>query len=642
MFCLPKKQVDALVEKIKSGEITPEKLSTMTSETRRNFLKEFLGEENAKKTNALLESKLILKDQQRGLVTAIKQLLGQKPTLEKDALATVNRMTDILKPKEVETFLEDLVEKRLGMSVSMSEASKLVELAKMVAEKKDAMASGGDRMDYGMAKVAFSVYFNQLKLAAQKMTPMEYVKNPTEILSDIAGTAKSIKASLDNSAIFRQGWKVLLTHPGLWLKRAKQSFSDIWKTLGGKEVMDSVNADILSRPNAVNGNYKKGGFDIGTIEEAYPTSLPQRIPIIGRIYKASEAAYTAFLHRLRADLADKYIEIAQKSGVDITNVAELQSIGKLVNSLTGRGSLGKAEPIAGMVNNVFFSPRLLKSNWDILTAHQLQRGVTPFVRKQAAINLLKIVGGTAAVLTLADALMPGSVEKDPRSTDFGKIKVGDTRFDVTGGMGSLVTLAFRQMLNSSKSSSTGLVSPLGTGEYGSMDRLDVLYNFFENKLSPAGSVTKDLITGQTFEGNKPTVIGELNNLLTPMIISNYVELQKNPNSANIVMSEILDALGISVNTYSASAKDWTQNPGAELQSFQKKIGETRFKEANDMYNQKLNEWFSVVGQDIRYKSLPEEDKTKVITKKKNDIKDSVFRYYGFHYNPPPTKKLPKL
>lgn len=146
---------------------------------------------------------------------------------------------------------------------------------------------------------------------------------------------------------------------------------------------------------------------------------------------------------MRADVFEKYYKMAEASGVNVNDPAQLKDIGKLVNSLTGRGYLGQAEKVAGVVNNIFFSPRFMKANIDTLTAHQLSQGVTPFVRKQAAKNLLKIATATAGILYTAEAIRPGSVDFDPRSTDFGKIKIGNTRFDVTGGMSSLVVLGAR-------------------------------------------------------------------------------------------------------------------------------------------------------------------------------------------------------
>ena len=403
-------------------------------------------------------------------------------------------------------------------------------------------------------------YVADLKGQANKLSLVD-LKNPGKLaikaVDTVAGNAKAIKASMDNSAIFRQGWKTLWTNPMIWAKNAQKTFVDMFKTFGGKKVMDELNADIVSRPNY--DLMRKAKLDVGVVEEAFPTALPEKIPGLGRIYKASQDAYTAFVHKTRADVFDKYIDIAKRSDLELDNV-QLESIGKMVNSLTGRGSLGRGEPVAGVVNNVFFSPRLLKSNIDTLTAHQFQKGVTPFVRKQAAINLLKIVSGTAAVLAIAKIIKPESVELDPRSADFGKIRVKDTRFEVSGGMASIITLASRLITSSTKSSLTGEVKPLnartkdGKPMFGAQTGTDVIYTFFENKLSPAASVVKDLLKGQDFEGNKPTVGSTTKNLFAPLPATNFLELKNNPNSANILLSMIADALGIGTNTYSEKPK----------------------------------------------------------------------------------------
>lgn len=550
MFCLPPQLTNIFIKKLKAGDIDPTKLIEMSSEQRRVFFKDFLGTNNAKEINALFESKILLKNQKQGIINWVKQLTGLKPEIKRDILARVEKMTKILEPKNEQAFLEDLVAHKLGITVTMEEAAHISELAKLVAEKKQAMFNGGDRMDYGRSKVIFQNYLNDLKSEIKK--PI----NIGNILTELAGTAKSLKASMDNSAIFRQGWKVLWTNPGIWWKNAIQSFADIWNTFGGKKVMDELNADIVSRPTY--DLMKKAKLAVGTIEEAFPSQLPEKIPVLGRIYTASQNAFTAFVYRVRADVFEKMIDIARRSEIDLTDTAQLESIGKMVNSLTGRGSLGRAEPaanIVNIVNNVFFSPRFLKSQFDVLTAHQLQKGVTPFVRKQAAINLLKVISGTAAILTITNALNPDAVEEDPRSADFGKIKVGNTRFDVTGGMASLIILASRLVTQSTKSSTTGKVTELNTGKFGAPTGADVVYNFIENKFSPATRVFWDIvIAGEDFKGDQPTILSSLNALVTPIVIENFFELQKNPNSANVILAMIADALGISTNTYSAKKK----------------------------------------------------------------------------------------
>ena len=122
MWCLPKNLADTFLNKLRSGEITPEKLSDMTSKERRSFFAEFMGEENAKKSNALFESKLLLKDQQRGIVTWAKQAAGMKPQITRDILSRVNKMTEILTPETQDAFLEDLAAHKLGVAVTMEEA----------------------------------------------------------------------------------------------------------------------------------------------------------------------------------------------------------------------------------------------------------------------------------------------------------------------------------------------------------------------------------------------------------------------------------------------------------------------------------------------------------------------------------------
>lgn len=646
-FCLPTNLVKEFIERLKSGEIEPGKLTEMTSAERRTFFSEFLGEQNAKQVNALFESKLLLKNQQTGMINWAKKTAGMKPEIRRDILARVERMTEVLQPKEIEAFLEDLVSQRLGINITLEEANKIAGLAKLISEKKSKVKEDftfeteEQRMEYGRARIAFDNYMSDLKTGAERLELKDLYRSPGKFLTEVAGTAKSMKATLDNSAIFRQGWKSLWTNPGIWLKNAKQTFVDIVKTLGGRKVMDEINADIVSRPNSINGYYKKANLAVGTVEEPYPSHLPAKIPFVRRVYTASETAFTGFVYKQRVDIFDKYIEIAKKSGIDVSSQEFLVGNGRVINALTGRGALGRLEPVANVVNNVFFSPRFAKSQFDVLTAHIFDPKVSGFARKQAAVNLVKIIGGTAAVLVVANAVRPGSVDWDSRSADFGKIRVRDTRYDVTGGMASLVVLASRLATMSSKSSTTGKITELGTGEFGAMTGLDVVYNFFENKLSPAAVVVKDLLDQRDFQGDKPTVAGETVNLFVPIIIENYFELKNNPQSANILLSMIADALGIGTNTYSITT-NWNQSTSAEIQAFKEKVGQKQFEEANKKFNEQFTDWFSKTSNNPRYTGLDADRQQTLISNKKKEIRDKIFSQYHFYYRAPTKKPLPKL
>lgn len=553
-YCLVPAQADKFKKALISGEIDPAKLAVMTSAQRQAFFATIIGKENAAPVNALFESKLLLKNQQLGMISWAKKVVGISAPVRRDMIAKIERLDKVLNPAEEKAFLADLAAQRLGVGVSYDEAAKISELSKKIKEL--APLKGGERrMEYGRAVVELRNYLDELKESATRFTIADAKADPAlavrKVLGGVASNSKAIKASMDNSALFRQGWKTMITNPGIWRKNAVQSFRNIWATFGKKAVMDELKADIVSRPNFE--LMQRAKLAVSVIEEAYPTSLPEKIPVLGRLYKASETAYSAFLTKTRADVFDKYIEIAQRTGVEL-NDAELKSIGSLVNSLTGRGNLGPAEPVANVVNNVFFSLRSLKAQVDTFLQPITGAGGSAFVRKQAAINLLKIVSAVAAILGTAKIIAPDSVELDPRSSDFGKIRVGNTRFDVTGGLSTVVVLATRLIRQSTKSSTTKKVTPLNSGKFGSQTGVDVVYNFFENKLSPAAAVARDLLRNQTFEGDKPTVANEAANLFVPLPIMTIKEAAEDEKAADLWAVILADSLGITASTYSPKKK----------------------------------------------------------------------------------------
>lgn len=566
-WCLRPSEADKFKKDIIDGTVDPEKLRDMSSKERRDFFAERFGESNAEPINRLLEQKFLLKNQQQGFISWANKLLV--PTeVKRDLISRIERMDNVLTAKDEQSFMEDLASHRLGTRVTHEEASSIAEMANKIDEARAAMDAGGDRLEYGRAVVDLKRYVNDLKQDAFKVGFKESIKHPLDTavraVKAIPGTAKAIQASMDNSAIFRQGWKTMWTHPRIWAVNSVKSFAHLFGKYGPDTVMREIDADIASRPTF--DMMQKAKLDVGANEEAFPTTLPEKVPILGRAYKRTETAYTAFVRKTRADVFDKYIDIAKENGVELSN-DELVSIGKMVNSLTGRGHLGKLEPAGKAINNLFFSPKMLASHIQTLTQPITGAGGSSFVRRQAAYNLIKMTAGTAAVLATAKALLPkDSVELDPRSSDFGKIKVGNTRFDVTGGMGSVLVLLSRlstaaakattgAKIMSYKSSTTGQMQDLTSPEFGKQNLLDIVESFFENKLSPVAGVARDFAKGKTFDGKKPTPTGEALGLLTPLPANTIRELLKDPKARQdprfIALAQIADMLGINVNTYSS-------------------------------------------------------------------------------------------
>jgi len=243
-FCLPKNLINPFLKGIKDGQLDPVKLASMSSAERRAAFSEVVGEANAKQVNALFESKLLLKDQQQGMITWIKSVAGLKPEVKRDLVTRVNRLASVLDPEDKAAFLEDLADARLGMGVSPTEAAELVRLGKEVAEAgikvTDVMpARSPERLAWGRAQVAFNNYANDLKFAAEKPTIGERVKglsNVPETFSKSTGFFKSLKSTLDMSALGRQGWRA-----------ASRALADSGVTPSPQPARDGVAVEYRSR-----------------------------------------------------------------------------------------------------------------------------------------------------------------------------------------------------------------------------------------------------------------------------------------------------------------------------------------------------------------------------------------------------------
>jgi hypothetical protein len=489
-------------------------------------------------------------------------------------MAKIERMDKVLSSREEGKFLEDLAEKRLGIEVTEKEAKRILELSNEVKKARELVDETSEinsksRYDYGLRFTMLTDYVADLKLQKSSKQLNYYFKNPQEAILDMAGATKSFLSTLDNSFFGRQGIKVLYTNPSKWVDLFKKSWSDIGKELRGIDGMTPIKADIFSRPNALDGTYKRMKLDIGIDrEEAFPSTLPEKIPGLGRFFKGAETAFNGGALRMRADLADLYLKNAKEAGVDLSNKETLEQIGNIVNSMTGRGDIGKLETMSKEANLLFFSVKFLKSNIDTLVKgvsnmlkYPLKYKTMTFAEKKSAQNLTKIIGSVGTILATAEMLNPGSVEWDPRSTRFARlpIKVSKDKtiyLDITGGLTSLATLASRivpTMHNGKigfyKKDSKGNIVNLIEGKYGQQNAMDVISDFVQGKFSPPAALLRDIWKGQTFSGEKVTPESALKSLTVPIGVQQATQAYKDGWRGGWLAYMIaMEGLGFNVST----------------------------------------------------------------------------------------------
>lgn len=241
-------------------------------------------------------------------------------------------------------------------------------------------------------------------------------------------------------------------------------------------------------------------------EEMYMTNILYRWPgakqTIGKFVGASERAFSGGLNYLRASSAEYYLGLARKLGA--TDPETLRWFGRLVNATTGRGKLPEIfERMSPLLNAFFFAPRWVISRLEIPYII-VRPGVPHVVRREAVRTLVQFMSAGAFTLGLA-GLAGAKIELDPRSSDFGKIRIGNTRIDIWTGYAqwsrfvTQLTLAERKIT--------------GTGRIAEANRLDIIWNMLQSKEAPLASIITDMLKGSTYIGEplwegEATVLGQ--------------------------------------------------------------------------------------------------------------------------------------
>ena len=344
-----------------------------------------------------------------------------------------------------------------------------------------------------------------------------------DAIGEILSVPRSLMAGgLDMSFGLRQGIFGAYRYPKQWVSSMKDQF----KWFRSDEALEASRQQIRSDPDYLLA--RKGKLAIPEItsgrEEQFVGTLAEKIPGIGAMVKATGRAYQGFATKYRFDIFKSLLKTARQTG-DFNRPGYVENLAKHINTLTGRGSLGRAEAAAQVASTALFSPRLLASRLNLLNPIYYAR-LDPAVRKEALKGLFSFIAGTGTILGLSK-MAGADVVTDPTNSDFLKIKKGNTRIDIMGGFQQPIVLASRLLTGKLTSSITGKEMILGDEKtYKPTTSADIMMRFFESKEAPVVSFLTSLLKGQTAIGDKFDAGTEIINRVTPMFIGDIYDLWK--------------------------------------------------------------------------------------------------------------------
>jgi hypothetical protein len=384
-------------------------------------------------------------------------------------------------------------------------------------------------------------------------------RTQAEVWQDLAlnvlNVSRALMATADLSAPLRQSVVLTVSRP----VAASKSFMEMLKQWYSKDVADTWLADLKDSPGyqlmQLSGLYiaDRTNAKVTAKEEDYQTNLAEKIPLAGRLVAKSERAYVGYLNKMRADLFSQGVEILQNDGISFaSNPKAYKALATYINAGTGRGSLGKLERAAPALNTSFFSPRLMASRLQLLTNWAnpaFYRNTPAAVRKMYFKDMGTFIAFGMGILALA-SLSGADVEEDPRSPDFGKIRSGNTRWDIWGGFQQFIRYATQFVLAEKKSTASGKIVPLDGSSYSKETQLSVIGNFFRSKLAPIPSALVDYYAGENMIGDPFNLKNTLISRLTPLVGQGIYESAKQDGWLfAITATGIPSVLGIGVQTY---------------------------------------------------------------------------------------------
>lgn len=364
--------------------------------------------------------------------------------------------------------------------------------------------------------------------------------------------ARLLMTTGEMSFILRQGKIAALSHPVMTAKALPDTFRALF---ADERTAHAINLKVLQHPDFAAAKAAKLHItdehaSLNKQEELLMGKLVGKIPLV----KNFERAATVFLNKMRFDM---FRALKDSSGG--LDAAEQKQVALFINQATGRGTLGSLEPAAVPLGRLLFSPRFLASRLQIATGHSLWGGTLRTRRLIAAEYAKTLVGlglyYTALKMAFSTQDKDAELHFDPRSSDFGKVKVGNTRIDPLAGVAQVITFAGRSATGE-KANSRGKITPIRGDHvpYGGERWSDVAATFARSKLHPVPGAVVNLFNGTDLAGNKADLTNQALNLSAPVAYMDIYQALEEQDLPEGMAISLLALLGEGIQTYDANQR----------------------------------------------------------------------------------------
>ncbi len=227
--------------------------------------------------------------------------------------------------------------------------------------------------------------------------------------------------------------------------------------------------------------YEEHGLSLPLREEQM-SSAAEKLPLVGGLFERTSRASSTYLNALRSSAFDTTVDAWKAAGREPSK-EELDALAGYINTASGRADLGKLEKYAPILQDAFAGPRYQWSRAKLLNPMEYAK-MSPEVRKLAARDMASVYIAQASLLGVGKASGLIDTDLDPRSSDFGKFRIGKTSIDLSGGQNSYLRLAAVLATGQHKKSN---------GAIEDVSRPAEMWKFLEQRMGPLAGLADDAV-----------------------------------------------------------------------------------------------------------------------------------------------------